>query len=396
MKKLIVIIFTLMLTLFFACAKTSDKLKSGATIKLGFIAPMSGDAASYGKITSQAAIIAVDEINEQGGINGFQVQLIIEDSTGNAATGVEVAEKLIKTDKVLGIVGGVFSSVSLAVAPMAERAKVVMISPASTHKDLPDKGKFIFRDIINDAVQAIVFAKYLATVENVKTASILYINNDYSKGLAMDFWGEFEKEGGNIVASEGVAEGTKDFKSQLRKLAEKNPEALYLPNYVPDVALILKQAKEIGFKAKIYSADSFGNTQIFDLAGDLANGVVFTQSAEQPESQIKKRFVAKYEEKWGEAPEMFSLTAYDAAGIILNAIKLKSSKSVIGGDLNIDRDQLRDFIAATQDYDGASGKIAFTENGDLVGNIGIFIAEDNKFRQLRSYKLEGQNLIELK
>ncbi|MCL2154870.1 MAG: ABC transporter substrate-binding protein [Leptospirales bacterium] len=396
MKKLVVVLFSLMLALFFACAKTSDTLKPGETIKLGFIAPMTGDSASYGKITSQAVIIAVDEFNEQGGINGFKVQLIIEDSAGNKDIGVPAAEKMIKSDKVLGLVGDVFSSVSLAVAPIAETAKVVMISPASTHKDFPDKGKFIFRDIINDAVQAIVFAKYLATVENLKKASVLYMNNDYSKGLANDFWSEFEKEGGEVVAVESAEEGTKDFKPQLKKIADKKPEALYVPNYVPDNALIIKQAKEIGLKVKIYSADSFGNTQIFDLLGDLANGVIFTQMAEHSESTVAKNFATKYETRWGEAPEAFSLNAYDAANIILNGIKLKSSKDVLSSGLNIDRDQLRDFIAATKDYDGVSGKITFTENGDLVGNIGIFLAEDKKFTQIKSYKLDGQNLVELK
>ncbi|MCL2154869.1 MAG: ABC transporter substrate-binding protein [Leptospirales bacterium] len=396
MKKIIVVLFSLMPALFFACVKTSDTFKPGESIKLGFIAPMSGDSANYGKSTSQAAIIAVDEFNEQGGINGFKVQLIIEDSTGNKEIGVPAAEKLIKTDKVFGLVGDIFSSVSLAIAPMAEAAKVVMISPASTHKDLPDKGRFIFRDVISDVIQAIVFAKYLATIENVKTASILYINNDYSKGLATDFWGEFEKEGGQVVAVESAEEGTKDFKPQLKKIAEKKPEALYLPNYVADIALIIKQAKEIGLKTKMYSADGFLNPQIFDLLGDLANGVVFTQAALQEETAIAKNFAAKYEARWGEAPDGNSLRSYDATNIILNAIKLKASKDVLSSGLNLDRDQVRDFIAATKDYDGVSGKITFAENGDLIGNIGIFTTEDKQYKQIKVYKLDGQTLVESK
>jgi len=391
-----VILFSLMLAHFFACAKMSDTFKKGDTIKLGFIAPMSGDSASYGKLTSQAIQMAVDEVNEQGGINGFKVQLIIEDDAANTETGLAAANKLIKTDNVLCIVGAIFSSVSLVVAPLAEEAKVVMISPASTHKDLPEKGRFIFRVIISDAMQAIVFAKYLATIENVKTVGILYVNNAYSKGLAMDFWEEFEKEEGQVVATESADEGTKDFKPQLRKIMEKKPEILYLPNYVSDIALIIKQAKEVGLKSKIYSADGFANPQIFDLLGDQANGIIFTQAAEQKENPTIKKFADKYMSKYGEAPDPYSINTYDAANIILNAIKQKSSKSVLGGSLNIDRDQLRDFVAATKDYDGASGSITFTDNGDLVANIGIFISEGRKFKQQKSFKLDGQRLIELK
>ena len=396
MKKLIVILFSLMLAHFFACAKTSDTLKPGETIKIGFLFPMTGDESNYGKLTSQALEIAVAEINEQGGINGFKIELIPGDSAGKKEIGVQAAEKLIKTDKVLFLIGDVFSSVSLAIAPMVEEAKVIMISPGSTHKDLPDKGKFIFRDVVSDAIQAIVFAKYLATVENVKTASILYINNDYSRTIADDFWREFEKEGGEVVASESAEPGTKDFKPQLKKIAAKKPEILYIPNYAPDIALIVKQSQEIGLKVKMYSADGFSNPEIFKLLGDQANGIIFTQTAEQPETEINKRFVAKYEEKWGEIPDLYSLNSYDAVGIIANALKQRSSKNILNNGLNIDRDQVRDFIAATKDYDGVSGKITFTENGDLMGNIGLFVAEDNKYKPLKSYKLDGQTLVELK
>ena len=395
MKKLVVVFVSLMLIQFFACAKTSDTFKPGQTIKIGFIGPMSGAESDYGKFPSQAVRLAVDEFNEQGGIHGFKIELVIGDSAGKAEIGVPAVEKLIKTDKIICLVGDIFSAVSLAIGPIAEDAKVVMIS-SSTHKDVTNKGKFIFRTIMSDSTQAIVFAKYLTTVENIKTAAILYVNTDYSKGLAMDFWGEFEKEGSSVVALEVAAPGTQDFKPHLRKILAKQPEILYLPNYITGIAPVIKQAKEIGLKAKIYSADSFSSTQIFDLVGNLANGVVFSQMAEVPENPTTQRFIAKYQEKWGEDPALFAVNVYDATCIILNAIKQKASKNIISGSLNIDRDVLRDFIAETKDFDGASGKITFTKNGDSVSNVGIFISEDRKFRQTRVYQLDGSDLVELK
>ena len=396
MKKLIVLLCSFMLIQFCSCTKTSDTLKTGSTIKIGFIGPMTGEDSDYGIFPSQAVSIAVDEFNEQGGINGFKVQLIVEDSVGKTEIGIQAANKLVKTDKVLAIIGDPFSAVSLAIAPIVEWSKVVMISPGASHKDLPDKGDFIFRTIVSDAVQAVVFAKYLATAENVKTASILYINNAYSKSIAMDFWAEFEKEGGQILLVESANPGATDFKAQLKKINEKKAESLYLPNYSSDLAIIIKQAKEIGLKAKIYCSDGFGSPQIFNMIGDLANGIVFTQKAQQHQSQKAKDFISKYEAKWGATPSEQSFNAYDAACIILDAIKKTSSKGMFGGSLNIDRDQLRNFIAVTKDYDGVSGNITFTENGDLVGNIGIFVAEDKNFKQMTSYKLDGGKLVELK
>ena len=391
MKKLFAVLFSLMLVSFFACGKSSDTLKPG--FKIGFMGPLTGDDANYGKLMSQASKIAIEEFNEKGGFKGFGAELIVEDTQGRVEKGNPAIEKLAGVDKVIGIIGDVFSSVSLAVAPKAEAAKIVMISPSSTHKDLPDKGEFIFRDVINDDLQAVVFAKYLAKIENVKNLAILYIKNDYSQALAKAVQVQFEKEGGKVVAVETGLQGDKDFKTQLTKIKGKNPEALYIPNYVAEIAQILEQANQLGLKVKMYSADGFSQPQILELAGKLANGVIFTQAAEQPASSVRKNFEAKYEKKWGEKPDAFSLNAYDGTNIILKAVL--ATAQVVDDKLVIDRDKLRDEVAKTKDYDGASGKITFTANGDLVANIGIYTVENQKFKQIRMFKLDGQNLVEI-
>ncbi len=394
MKKILVVLFSFMLLFTFACGKGTDTLKSGETVKIGFLGPMTGDAGNYGKLMSQAVKIAVEEQNEAGGIQGFNVELIIEDTEGKVEKGNPAIEKLVSVNKVFGIVGSVFSSVSLAVAPKAEASKTVMISPSSTHKDLPDKGKYIFRDVMSDALQAVVFAKYLANVENIKTVAILYVKNDYSQGLAMDFKAQYEKEGGKVVAEETALQGDKDFKTQLTKLKGANAEALYIPNYVAEIAQILEQAKQLGVEAKIFSADGFSNPQIFELAGDLANGITFTQAAEQPASKTKRDFEAKYLKKYGEKPDAFSLNAYDGARIILAAIAETAKKE--GESLAIDRSAVQGVVAKTKDFDGASGKITFTSNGDLVVNIGVYVSENRKYKQIKTFTLDGDKLIEIK
>jgi len=394
MKKLMVFLFSLMLLFTIGCGKEGEMIKSGDTVKIAFMGPMTGDAANYGKLMSQAVKIAVDEFNATGGVNGFKVQLIIEDDEGKVEKGDPAIEKLAGVDKVFGLVGAVFSSVSLQVAPKAEAAKIVMISPSSTHKDLPSKGAFIFRDVMSDALQAVVFGKYLATVEKIKNVAILYVKNEYSQGLAKDFKTQFEKEGGKVIAEETALQGDKDFKTQLTKIKGTNPEALYIPNYVAEIAQILEQAKQLGLKVKIYSADGFSNPQIFDLAGDLANGVIFTQAAQQPASKTRTDFEAKYQSRWSDKPDAFSLNAYDGARIILNAIKAVAQKS--GDSLLINRDKMREIVAKTKDFDGASGKITFATDRDLISNIGIYTVEKKKYKQIKMFQLDGEKLIEIK
>ena len=386
MKKLLAVLFSLMLLFTLACGK-------GETVKIGFMGPMTGGDSNYGKLMSQAVEIAVEEFNAQGGVLGYKIQLIIEDDQGSVEKGNPAIEKLAGIDKIYGLIGAVFSSVSLAIAPKAEASKIVMISPSSTHKDLPDKGQFVFRDVINDSMQAIVFAKYLYQIEKTDSVAILYVKNDYSQGLAMDFKAQFEKEGGKVVAVETGLKGDKDFKTQLTKIKGLKPKALYIPNYVEEIAQIIEQAKQLGITAKIYSADGFSNPKIFELAPKSANGIIFTQIAEN-RSQVKKEFIAKYKSKYGEEPDIFALNSYDGAKILMDAIK--QSAEIKDKKLVIDRDKVRSIVASTKDFDGASGKITFTPNGDLVANIGIWTSENNEYKQIKAYKLENDKIIEIK
>ena len=242
-------------------------------------------------------------------------------------------------------------------------------------------------------MQAIVFAKYLYQIEKTDSVAILYVKNDYSQGLAMDFKAQFEKEGGKVVAVETGLKGDKDFKTQLTKIKGLKPKALYIPNYVEEIAQIIEQAKQLGITAKIYSADGFSNPKIFELAPKSANGIIFTQIAEN-RSQVKKEFIAKYKSKYGEEPDIFALNSYDGAKILMDAIK--QSAEIKDKKLVIDRDKVRSIVASTKDFDGASGKITFTPNGDLVANIGIWTSENNEYKQIKAYKLENDKIIEIK
>ncbi len=177
MKKLSLLIVICFL---FACGKQE-------AIKIGFMGPLTGDAANYGKLMSQAVKIAVEEQNAKGGIGGVKVQLILEDDEGRVEKANPAIEKLASVDKVLGIVGPVFSSCALAIAPKCQAEKIVMITPSSTHKALTSMGNFIFRNVLSDELQAKVFAKYVYKYLNLRKVAVLHLKNDYSQGLAEDF-----------------------------------------------------------------------------------------------------------------------------------------------------------------------------------------------------------------
>lgn len=395
MKKVLTVLLTAG-----AVAITGCGAKKLDAIKIGFMGPLTGDYANYGKLMTQAIQIAIDEKNAAGGIGGNKIVFLPEDDEGKVDKANAAIEKLAGVDNVLGIVGSVFSSCSLTAAPKAEASKIVMISPSSTHKDLPAKGNYIFRTIVGDDFQARVFAKYAANVAKVKTVAILYIKNDYSQGLAQDFKTEYEKLGGKVVAMETGVQNDKDFKTQLTKIKGTNPDALYIPNYVAEIAQILEQAKQLGLTCKIYSADGFSNPEIFKLAGKLTEGVIFSNSAEDKTNEAsKKAFAAKYLARFGDEPDAFSLNSYDAANILIMAIEKNYHElsDADKKDLKLDREKIRGYVAATRDFPGVSGTITFTASGDLVKNMGIYVAEGGKYKQLAGYQIDDKDqLVEVK
>ncbi|MDY6968408.1 MAG: ABC transporter substrate-binding protein [Spirochaetota bacterium] len=392
-KSWLVFLSMFLVLAFFGCGKEP--------IKIGFVGPLTGDYANYGKLMTQAVKIAIEEKNNAGGIDGNMIKLIAEDSEGKVDKGNSAIEKLASIDKIYGLVGAVFSGTSLAIAPKCEREKIVMISPSATHKALTGKGKYIFRNVLSDELQAIVFAQYVYNVMKVKNVAILYLKNDYSQGLAGDFSKEFKRLGGRITITESGLQGDKDFKTQLTKIKSTNSEALFLPNYVADIAQTLEQAKQLGLRLKILSSDGFSNPEIFELAGDLANGVTFSgppKESEGTENDLRKQFEVKYQDEWGEKPDSFSLNAYDGANILINAIE-KCYNETSDEDkkiLNFDREKIQKYVASTSNYAGVSGKITFLENGDASKNVGISIAEKKQYKQLGVYKLEKGRLKKVK
>jgi branched-chain amino acid transport system substrate-binding protein len=374
--------------------------KQDATLNIGFSGPLTGDAASYGKLMSQAVQLAIDERNESGGIGEkIKLKMIAEDDEGKAEKATLVLEKMSNVDHIVGLVGAVFSGCSLAIAPKCEQSQIVMISPSSTHKLLTSMGKYIFRDCISDELQSRLFAKYVKEKLEYNNVAILHLKNDYSQGLADDFKIHFEQDGGKIVAMESGLQGDKDFKTQLTKIWAKRPDAIFIPGYINEMAHILQQGKEMGITTQWLSSDGFSNPEIFSLAGDLANGVVFSNSPEESSliNTKKNIFEKKYITRFKQKPDSFSLNSYDAANILMDAMQFVYNEASPEDQrsANLNPAKIRNYVADLQDYSGVSGKITFMPNRDVLKNIAIFKVENKEFVQQGVFLITRDALLEV-
>lgn len=383
-SKFLTILFIIMLTaaLLSGCSQnqsekspdTSQPVKSEETIKIGTIGPLTGNIATYGLSTKNGVEIAVEEFNQNGGINGKPIKLISEDTRGEQTEAANAASKLIEQDKVVAIVGGVISSETLTAGPIANDAKVVMISSSSTAAGVPEIGDYIFRNCLSDEVQAIQLAEYAVKELGLKKFAIMFTNNDYGLSLKEAFEAK-AKELAGVTAVETYNDGEKDFRAQLTKIKGTNPDALYIAGYYTEAAKIAQQAKDQGLNVQILGADGFYSPVLLELGGDAVEGAVFTAGffTDDP-SENTQNFVKVYKEKFNSEPDMFAAQAYDATMILLTAIKNTDGK---GGEA------LQQEMAKIKDFPGITGNTSFTDVGDAIKDIIILKVEDGKFTKLR-------------
>lgn len=353
---------------------SSQEAKPEETIKIGTIGPLTGNIATYGISTKNGVEIAVEEFNQNGGINGRPIKLISEDTRGDQTEAANAASKLIEQDKVVAIVGGVISSETLTAGPIANDAKVVMISSSSTAAGVPEIGDYIFRNCLSDEVQAVQLAEYAAKELGLKKFAIMYTNNDYGLSLKNAFETK-AKELAEVTAVETYNDGEKDFRAQLTKIKGTNPDALYIAGYYTEAAKIAQQAKEQGLNVQILGADGFYSPVLIELGGDAVEGAIFTAGffTDDP-SEKAQNFVKAYKEKFNAEPDMFAAQAYDAAMILITALKNTNGE---GGEV------LQKEMAKIKDFPGITGTTSFTETGDAIKNVMILKVENGKFTKIR-------------
>ena len=338
-------------------------------VRIGVFMSTTGTTANFGISSVNGIKLATDEINAAGGINGKQVELLVQDDRSDASEAATIVTKFVNQDQVHGIIGEVASSRSIAAAPIAQNAKIPMLTPSSTNPEVTKKGNFIFRSCFIDPYQGAAIAQFAAKTLGAKTAAIMVDRkNDYSTGLEKVISETFTKFGGKIVATQSYQEGDQDFNAQLTSLKGSNPEVLFVPGYYNDVGLIAKQARDKGITVPLIGGDGWDSEQLYKIGGTALNGSYFTNHYSPYDTDPKVvKFVNDYKAKYGSIPDALAATAYDAARIMFDAVK--RSKSLAGPDV-------RDALAATKDFPGVTGTVTFNENRDAVKPIVMIEIKD--------------------
>jgi len=347
------------------------------TIKIGGVGPLTGGAATYGASTRNACQMAIEEINQQGGLDvsgkKYKLELIFEDDEGKPESAANAYRKLIDQDRVCAIIGTVMSKCSLAGAPIAQEAHVPMISNASTNPQVTLIGDYIFRACFIDPFQGRIMANFAFSSLGKRKAAVLFDNgNDYNKGLAEFFKARFEELGGQIVAYEAFTDEdkTQDFSAQLTKIKAAGPDILFLPNYYSSVAMIAKQARAMGLDVPLIGGDGWDSPDLVTLGKEAVEGCFFSThfSKDDPSPRVQK-FVSAYTEKYKQPPDALAALAYDACLILFHG--LRTAKSLKGEDL-------RDALKNIRGLEAVSGQITFDDQRNPVKGAVIVKIENGR------------------
>ncbi len=339
----------------FSCNKGS-----GDEILIGEFGSLTGSEATFGISSTNGLKLAVEEMNNSGGLLGKKIRLITYDDQGKPSEAQTVVQRLIKNDNVVAVIGEVASSRSKAGAPICQQNKIPMITPASTNPEVTAIGDYIFRVCFIDPFQATVVSKFILNTLKLKKVALLKdVKNAYSTGLADFFEKEFRNMGGEIVEVQSFQAGDKDFKAQLTSIKAKNPEAIFIPAYYTDVNLISIQAREIGLTVPLIGSDGWESEKLTEgKAKDALEGCYFSThvSTENPDPAIQN-FIKKYKEKYGSMPDAMSFLAYDAGMILFDAMKRAGTT---------DAEKVKNELAKTKDYNGVTGKISINEQRNAI------------------------------
>ena len=327
---------------------------SGDTIRIGFLGPLTGDVAGLGSDGLNGVVMAVEKINAAGGIAGKQVELLAEDGRCAGADAASAAQKLVNVDGVVAIIGGMCSGETLAVAPIVEAAKVVLLSPTSSSPDVTQAGDFVFRNYPSDALKTTAMAAYFAEKGWSKIA-IISENTDFSQGFRTSLVAKLPQ--GAVVFDEVVEPGTKDFRTLMTRLKDMEFD-VFIPNGNSDSVIgpMLQQLREAGLTQVAVAHDAADSVTMAKDLPEATEGLqVINVSSDVRDASFADAFRAAHgEPKYGVT---FAGYGYDAANVLFAAFA--------GGAM--DGEAVRTYLNAVEGYEGVVGTFSFDENGDVVG-----------------------------
>jgi branched-chain amino acid transport system substrate-binding protein len=343
-------------------------------VKIGLIAPMTGDVKTFGESTKNAFDIAVEEANRAGKV---KITYIVADDKNDATEGTNAATKLINQDNVNAIVGSVASKVSIPISEVAQKSKILQISPTSTNEKVTIDGvrkDYVFRACFIDPFQGLVMAKFASGTLGAKTAAIMYDKgNDYTVGLAENFKAAFEKAGGKVISEDSYGKDDVDFSAILTKMAAANPDFLFLPDYYNKVNLIAQQAREKGVKAAFGGGDGWDSADLDTKAVD--GGYYSNHYSPEATTPEVVEWVQKYQAKHNSVPDALATLGYDATNLLISAIERAGSS---------DSTAIRDAMTKTDGFKAVSGSISFDPNGNPIKSAVVIQVKDGEHKYVET------------
>ena len=356
MRKLwlgVIVIALVILAIVLLVPQTKQEPKE---IRIGVILPLTGDIASYGERVKNGAEVALAEVRE----NKEFIPITIEwqDDQNNAMSAVNIMKTFCTVKRYPVVIGAAGSSVSLAIAPIANQYQIVQISPLSSAASLTTEGgDYFFRICPADDQQAKALASWVAE-KNYKKIAVVYTNNAWGQGLADAFSKYFSPLGkGEIVAVEATIEGHTDFRTSLTKIKELGVEAIVSPTYPKEGGSLVRQTKELGLKVDLYGADNWGAPEFIQIAGNAAEGCLFVSQYSYTGPEFQK-LDTKYRQAYGKPADVFVAYGYDVVYAI--AYATEKAKTLTGPDIRAS--------LLNVSFQGASGLIEFDKYGDLKTN----------------------------
>jgi len=362
---------------------------NGDEIVVGEFASLTGQTATFGQSVHNGTMLAMDDINASGGVLGKKIKLITEDDQSKAEDATAAVQKLINRDRVVALLGEVASSRSRAGGPIAQQAKIPMISPASTNEEVTKIGDYVFRICFIDPFQGEAMAQFSMKTLHAKRAGILQdTKQDYSIGLATSFRETIRKNNGDIVSEQAYSSGDKDFRAALTSIRASNPEVIFVPGYYGEVSLIVRQARELGITCPLVGGDGWDSPELTKGAEKEFNNTYFSNhfSTEDPDPAVQG-FIKKYKAKYQANPDAMGALGYDAANILADALKRA------GGT---DSKKLRDAIASTKDFAGVTGSITINAERNASKPLTILQIVEGKYHFAQRISANGEPMTEFK
>lgn len=345
-------------------SRAQDKIKIGAYL------PMTGAVAAYGE-SEWKGIQVAKEMEPQ--VLGKPIETILVDTKSDKIEAANAMTLLVEKEKVVGVLGEAISGNSMAGNPISEAAKIPTVSPTATNPLVNQGKQYAFRACFIDPFQGQVAARFAREELKAQTVAVIIdIAQDYCVGLGNYFVKEFVKLGGNVVSTTYIQTGDQDFSAQLSAVQASKPDMIYAPNYYTEDALLAKQARDLGIKVPILTADGAQEEALIKVGGAAVENMYFTGhfNKQAAATERAKEFMKRYEEKYKKETDAFAALGADAFFLLVDGIKRADST---------DGTKIRDALAQTKDFKGVSGTITMGENGNPVKSMVINKVEAGKF-----------------